>query len=364
MPEIKVLYVDDEESNLNSFRASFRRLYDIYTAISAKTALDILSEESVHVIISDQRMPQMTGVDFFKIIKETHPDPLRVLLTGFTDIEVLADAVNHGDIYRYITKPWNELELTNCIQNAHELYVKKMQLRQKVEELQKTNDELNRFIYSVSHELRAPLASAMGVINIAKLQNLFDEASAGSEYWNLIEECCNKLDYNISSTLQYYKNHRYQSDPVNIDFDKLTAGLVRLHKQANPGADQIHFGVTIQQPVPFLGDSFRTEIILGNLISNAIKYQDPENKQKEIGIEIKVDETEAVIKISDNGLGISDEQQPKLFTQFFRGNHNHGTGLGLFIVKEALTKINGSIEVRSQLNKGTLFEVHLPNLNK
>ncbi|RYF09854.1 MAG: response regulator, partial [Flavobacteriales bacterium] len=102
-PTVRVLYIDDEENNLQAFKASFRRMYEIYTAISAADGLKILENIDIHVILADQKMPNMTGVEFFKGIVETHPDPTRILLTGYTDIEALADAINHGDIYRYIT---------------------------------------------------------------------------------------------------------------------------------------------------------------------------------------------------------------------------------------------------------------------
>jgi response regulator RpfG family c-di-GMP phosphodiesterase len=156
-PNVRVLYIDDEENNLQAFKASFRRQYEIYTAISAAEGLKILQNVSIQVILADQKMPGTTGVEFFKSITETFPDPIRILLTGYTDIEALADAINHGDIYRYITKPWNDLELHNSIKNAYDAYRAKIDLRNKVAELEKTNDELNRFIYSISHELRAPL---------------------------------------------------------------------------------------------------------------------------------------------------------------------------------------------------------------
>ena len=147
---IKVLYIDDEENNLLAFKASFRRLYEIYTAISAADGLKILKSVNIQVVIADQKMPNTTGVEFFKSISQTYPDPVRILLTGYTDIEALADAINHGDIYRYITKPWNDLELHNSIKNAYEAYKAKIDLRNKIDELEKANDELNHFIYSVS----------------------------------------------------------------------------------------------------------------------------------------------------------------------------------------------------------------------
>jgi len=352
---VRVLYIDDEENNLLAFKASFRRQYEIYTAISAVDGLKILQSVSVQVIIADQKMPGITGVEFFKSISETFPDPIRILLTGYTDIESLADAINHGDIYRYITKPWNDLELHNSIKNAYDAYKAKIDLRNKVAELEKTNDELNRFIYSISHELRAPLVSVIGILNLVKMENLYHSSG---EYWGLIETCSNKLDYYIQKTLQYYKNNKTVSDKTAINFEKLISELIDVYSYSDRDT---HFSINIDQQEQFVGDSFRIEVILGNLISNAIKYQRDNETYKKVSIDVKVNFQDAVISINDNGIGILNEHLEKIFTQFFKSNNHHGSGLGLFIVKEALNKINGTIKVSSNETDGTTFKINIPN---
>lgn len=352
---VRVLYIDDEENNLQAFRASFRRQYEIYTAISAAEGLLILQNIDIHVIIADQKMPNTTGVEFFKSIIETHPDPIRILLTGYTDIEALADAINHGDIYRYITKPWNDLELHNSIKNAYDAYKSKIDLRNKITELEKTNDELNRFIYSISHELRAPLVSVIGIINLVKMEGLYDSSG---EYWGLIETCSNKLDYYIQKTLQYYKNTKDVPDHSEVDFKTLINELIDLHTYSDKDTK---FNLKIDQNMKFIGDAFRIEVILSNLISNAIKYQKTNEPNKSVNIEIEVDEHKASININDNGMGILKEHLEKIFTQFFKSKMHHGSGLGLFIVKEALNKINGSINVSSNIEDGTTFKITIPN---
>ncbi|MNK11491.1 Hydrogenase transcriptional regulatory protein hupR1 [compost metagenome] len=354
-PTVRVLYIDDEENNLQAFRASFRRQYEIYTAISAAEGLKILQNIDIHVILADQKMPNTTGVEFFKSIVDTIPDPIRILLTGYTDIEALADAINHGDIYRYITKPWNDLELHNSIKNAYDAYKAKLDLRNKITELEKTNDELNRFIYSISHELRAPLVSVIGIINLVKMEGLYDSSG---EYWGLIETCSNKLDYYIQKTLQYYKNAKDVPDHSEIDFTKLIGELIELHTYSDKDTS---FNVSINQTAKFLGDAFRIEVILSNLISNAIKYQKSNELNKTVNIEIEVNEFEARVNINDNGLGILKEHLEKIFTQFFKSKMHHGSGLGLFIVKEALNKINGAINVSSNIEDGTTFKITIPN---
>ncbi|WP_316812388.1 hybrid sensor histidine kinase/response regulator [Pedobacter heparinus] len=352
---VRVLYIDDEENNLQAFKASFRRQYEIYTAISAAEGLKILENISVQVILADQKMPGTTGVEFFKSITDTYPDPIRILLTGYTDIEALADAINHGDIYRYITKPWNDLELHNSIKNAYDAYKSKIDLRNKIAELEKTNDELNRFIYSISHELRAPLVSAMGIVNLVKMEGLYESSG---EYWSLIETCSNKLDYYIQKTLQYYKNNKTISENSLIDFHKLIPELIDLYSYADK---ETTFDVNIDQKVAFYGDSFRIEVILGNLISNAIKYQKETEVDKKVNIHIAVRRDLVEISINDNGMGILNEHLEKIFTQFFKSKVNHGSGLGLFIVKEALNRINGRIAVSSDPAEGTTFKITIPN---
>lgn len=354
-PNVRVLYIDDEENNLQAFKASFRRQYEIYTAISAAEGLKILENISVQVILADQKMPGTTGVEFFKSITDTYPDPIRILLTGYTDIEALADAINHGDIYRYITKPWNDLELHNSIKNAYDAYRAKIDLRNKMAELEKTNDELNRFIYSISHELRAPLVSAMGIVNLVKMEGLYESSG---EYWSLIETCSNKLDYYIQKTLQYYKNNKTASENSSIDFHKLIPELIDLYSYADK---ETTFEVDIDQKVAFYGDSFRIEVILGNLISNAIKYQKETEENKKVNIHITVRRDLVEIAISDNGMGILNEHLEKIFTQFFKSKVNQGSGLGLFIVKEALNRIDGRIAVSSDPAVGTTFKISIPN---
>jgi len=120
--KIKILYVDDEENNLNAFKASFRKFYDIFIASTPELGKKVLSENKIQVIITDQRMPGTTGVEFLESIIDKYPEPMRILLTGYTDIQALIDAVNKGQIYRYMTKPWNEDELRMFVLQAFEVY--------------------------------------------------------------------------------------------------------------------------------------------------------------------------------------------------------------------------------------------------
>jgi class 3 adenylate cyclase/FixJ family two-component response regulator len=136
-----VLYVDDEVNNLNSFRAAMRRYYNVFTAESGKEALHIFNKNDIQVIITDQRMPNMTGVQFLQKLPE-EPDNVRIILTGFSDMEAIIDAINTGKVYRYITKPWDKDELKITIDNAIETALLRRNNKKLILELQQNNEQL------------------------------------------------------------------------------------------------------------------------------------------------------------------------------------------------------------------------------
>jgi response regulator RpfG family c-di-GMP phosphodiesterase len=140
--KIKILYLDDEENNLQAFKATFRRDYKIFLAISAIEGEEILAKEEVDLIITDQRMPEKTGVEFLEKIIPTYPKPIRILLTGYTDIQAVIDAINKGQIYHYLTKPWEEDYLRTVIKNAFEVYSLRKENEQLTNALIKANEQL------------------------------------------------------------------------------------------------------------------------------------------------------------------------------------------------------------------------------
>jgi response regulator RpfG family c-di-GMP phosphodiesterase len=140
--KISVLYVDDEVHNLVSFKANFRSFYTIYTAESAEEARKILEKEKINIIITDQRMPNITGVEFLESIIKEYPDPIRMLLTGYSDMESIIEAINKGQIYRYITKPFVADELKMNIDNAFEIYSLREENKQLLKSLLQANEQL------------------------------------------------------------------------------------------------------------------------------------------------------------------------------------------------------------------------------
>ncbi|MGK6349738.1 response regulator [Parapedobacter sp. DT-150] len=140
--KISVLYVDDEENNLISFKATFRLKYKIYTALGGEEAVRIVREHPVDVIITDQRMPHMTGVEFLEEVIHLNPDPMRILLTGYADMSAVVDAVNKGKIFHYLSKPWSEEELDETIQRAYEIYAERKKIKESYSKLEVTNEQL------------------------------------------------------------------------------------------------------------------------------------------------------------------------------------------------------------------------------
>ena len=135
MEKQTILYVDDETDNLSAFKAVFRRHYNILLANSGAEAIELLKTENPKLIVSDQRMPGMTGVEFFENIKDLYPKAIRIVLTGYSDMQAIIDAINKGKIYHYVSKPWKADELKVILENALEAY----HLRQRNEDLERRN---------------------------------------------------------------------------------------------------------------------------------------------------------------------------------------------------------------------------------
>ena len=161
-----ILYVDDEENNLNSFRAALRRDYNVFTALSGEEGMEILSKNDIHVVVTDQRMPHMTGVQFLQRIPGDQ-DNIRIILTGFTDMESIIEAINTGKIYRYIKKPWDKDELKITIDNAVETVILRRNNKHLIYELQVNNEQLEVKVQQRTREIERQKE----IIEMAKAQS-------------------------------------------------------------------------------------------------------------------------------------------------------------------------------------------------
>ena len=140
--KIRVLYVDDEINNLIGFKGNFRQHYEVFTASSAKEGMEVLEKEEVHVVVADQRMPKVSGVEFLKSIIEKYPEPVRVLLSGYTDMEAVVEAVNKAHIYRHIGKPVKEEEIAEAIDESYRHYSSNREQKELISTLSRANEQL------------------------------------------------------------------------------------------------------------------------------------------------------------------------------------------------------------------------------
>lgn len=362
MPEpgkIKVLYIDDELNNLIGFKASFRLDYKIFTANNTSEALQHLSKNpDIRVIFCDQRMPDKTGVQFFKEIKGTYQNPIRILLTGYTDIEAVIEAINLSNIFRYVKKPWIDADIISAIEEANRFYMANSMIVVKTEELQKAYDELDKFAYSVTHNVRGPLLSVLGAIDVAQY---VDGVAELKGMLKMMEESVKNLDNYIQNIHDYHNLKRGQLHIEGIDFNEIVKEQEDIFRlEAN--LKDISFEVNVSQRESFRSDKTSLRIIINNLLSNAFKYQDKNKKDKFVELDIQVATGMANINVKDNGIGIHEDNVGDVFNMFFRATSDEvGAGFGLYNVKDALIKLNGDIKVETDLGIGSVFKVYIPN---
>lgn len=151
--KFSLLYVDDEATNLRVFKANFRKFFNVYTSTNPIEAIDILDQEEIQVIVTDQRMPEMTGTQFLEKILPKHPDVIKIILTGFTDIEAIKDGINRCGIFKYITKPWNFDEMKGVLERAIETYMESIESEEHIQELEESNTELENRVKERTQEL-------------------------------------------------------------------------------------------------------------------------------------------------------------------------------------------------------------------
>lgn len=225
-------------------------------------------------------------------------------------------------------------------------------------ELRKLNSELDRFVYSASHDLRAPLASILGLIAVARL----DKSNNVEEYLNLIEKSIHKLDGFIRDIIDFSRNSRLELHTESINFESMVHEIIDELKYMDERG-LIRKIVEVNGSGNFYTDRKRLAIILRNLISNAYKYHNPYNDDNFVHVIVKYSSHEATITVADSGIGISEEHLSNIFKMFYRANeNNNGSGLGLYIVKETVDKLKGNITVRSIPNQGSTFELKLTNI--
>lgn len=327
-----------------------------------------LDQFSPDVILSDHALPQFNSVEALSICRKTSLNIPFILVTGTVSEEFAVSCLKQG-ADDYVLKS-NLVRLPSAIINALkqrnvELKRKKaeMTLRRQNEELVKINQELDSFVYSVSHNLRAPLMSVLGLLRLAQIEveRSENDTKVLLSYFGMMEHSINKLDDTLKEILDYSRNARSEIKIEKVDLKHLLEdGFERL--KYHEGSDQIEKIIEVKDETLFYSDPYRLSVVLNNLISNAIKYRDVRKKNQYIKIQAHVTPAMARIEFSDNGIGISKDLLNKIYDMFFRATEkSEGAGLGLYIVKETIDKLGGRISTISNLGLGTHFILEIPN---
>lgn len=260
-------------------------------------------------------------------------------------------------LYDFSGHYFGNVAIIENITEKKEIYAK---LNQQNNELKNINKELDRFVYSAAHDLRAPLANVKGLANLIKLEDLSEDATT---YLDMQLKSIEKLDTFIKSLVDFLKNSRHELQIESIDFEGLVPNLIDQYRFGENSQD-INFTYVVEQKNNFVTDPRRLEIVMSNLLSNSIRYSDP-NKDRSIDMKVSVDEDGAEIIIRDNGIGIVENELEKIFKLFYRSSESsEGTGIGLYLVKETVEKLQGEIKVNSEHGQWTEFTVKLNSLKE
>lgn len=349
-----LIFIDDETDNLDALERVFRKKYNVLKCSSGPEALKVLKEQDdVSVIISDQRMPDMTGVEFLEKSMKTHPNAIRILLTGYTDLDSVITAINSGQVYRYITKPWDTRDLQITVDQAvekfeleSELKVKNQKLEKALAELKTLDQAKSQFMILINHELKTPLTTLLSFMSLLE-QSSLDEDQA--KYVQRINKSASRLHEIIADSLELVSSELEQ---VKLQKNKIQDKKIIDQSIGKLAAlmDEKKIRVkTILAEESFESDSQMLENVLVRIIKNAIQHGDA---SEPIMIETSRDnEGKMKFEITNHGKDISKDTIEKILKPFALNenimNHSKGLGLGLSISQSLLKRLGSTLEIQS-----------------
>lgn len=384
-----LLIIDDEPEIVKALTRQFRRKYNVFSTTNAEEGFDIMEKKNIQVVLSDQRMPGLTGVDFFARIKTKYPDALKLILTGYSDIEAVIGAINDGQVFRYVTKPWNPDELETIIKEAFEKYelitknrrlmyslqlaneTLELKVKERTSELEKANEKLselniekNRYIGMVTHDLRNPIGTAQSFSNLLIDDIDLIPREKQIEYLRIINNRCN---FSLDLIHDFLDVSKIEAGIFVLDFTNqeyiafVKESIVQDEILANNKSQKIVIKTDIDN-IEIRFDKNKIQQVISNLISNAIKYA---KHNTTIIVDISKGDHCVTTKIIDQGQGIPANELPRLFhayqTTSVKATANEkSTGLGLAIVKKIIEAHGGEIGVESTVGKGSTFSFTIP----
>jgi signal transduction histidine kinase len=378
-----LLVVDDEPDVVESVQDLLRRRYRVLGATRARDGIVLLRQEEVHIVMSDQRMPEMTGVEFLHQVREEYPDCTRLLFTGYADIRAVVDAINQGHVYRYITKPWDPDELQTIISQAAEHHDLISGRKRLLAELQVKNAELERanvqlreadalkaaFIKVASHELRTPLTILLGLTDLALHSPGLEDPI--KDWIGRSHRATLRLHHLVDQVIKMLQAGRFER-PLERRPTDLAALLREAAEEVRPFVDLRRQELTLDLAAD-LGsldiEPGKIRDSVGHLLLNAIKFT-PDGGT----IRLTAGRTPegVTIAVTDSGVGIDAQSLPRVFEPFFTSfdvsRHSsgqfeygrRGIGLGLSVVKAFVEMHGGRVEVASEVGRGSTFTIRLP----
>jgi signal transduction histidine kinase len=377
----KVLYVDDDKENLTGFKASLSRTFQILTAENPQEALTMLRSTSndIGVVLVDYKMPNEDGISFVDRIKDEFPDLIFIITSAWADMDVVIKAMNMNCFYGFIQKPWNYDELRITLKNALEHFETRCDNKRLNAELLQQNTALevavrrekeanrvkNVFLQNVSHEIRTPLNSIIGFSSLIKQHSPTDGKI--SAYSDLVIQGGYELlktIHNILESAVIFSNQVVVNKVTFSITELLSSLLVEVEERVHRKKLALQFGVGNEIFVS--NDEVKVQLILRILLDNAIKFTSKGTISVEIidNYEISEGEGAIVVKVSDTGIGIEQNNIEKIFQPFQQANDTDsrqfgGSGIGLFIAKSYAELLGGRLWVESTPNQGSVFSLIL-----
>ncbi|MDQ8187306.1 response regulator [Pelagicoccus sp. SDUM812002] len=394
----RILYIDDESQSLQAFRRTFSDVFEVHIASNCQEGLEILRNHRIQLIVADQRMPDETGVEFLKKVRSLYPLVIRTILTGYSDIEAVIEAINHSHVYHYFKKPWNEEELKIVFRNAieaveltientslsHDLKdalgeleknaeTLEFQLAERqdlIDQLETSNNAKSRFLSTISHELRTPLNPIIGFTDMMLAKEPEGEFASCLE---MINRCGHDMLTMIDSILEFIQVEKGQTlgkiKPTNLnhillDSRDLAISLV----DDRPIRIELtfqHNGEKVESLPEVLSWFDPLRQILFNLVSNACKFTDEGFISITANlIDLAGDKSQLEIHVKDSGIGIKSQDRDNIFDLFTQidqsiSRRHSGLGLGLAICRQQAKRIEAEIDLESELGVGSLFKLRL-----
>ncbi len=352
-----LLYVDDERANLVVFRAAFAAHFNILEASSAAEALELFKTHEIPVMVVDQRMPDVTGVELCEIAKRDYPHTIRMILTGYTDSNAMMEAINKGQVYSFITKPWERQTLFTMLVRGFEAYdlaLSNSALAERLDHAERCA-ALGRCAAGVAHEMRNQLF----VLPLVELiENEFQDHAELVELARIVRQTHDRLKELIDEIKDFVRMDGGNYRMLNVNLGQLAreaVSLAGMHESIPKHALKL---AVAAEPVVCCHKA-KIQQVLFNLVKNAADALKSHDKP-EIEITVACDETAGVLSVCDNGTGIDPASLERIWEPFFTTKGDEGTGLGLDTCRRIVEEHGGTLTCESRPGSGATFVVRLP----